>query len=379
LKDINYAAAVKSPGSHETSSICQNIYSIHNKYFPQSAPDNTVSENLFSLTPAISFSVEAMILSLDHDLAAHSEILKPIFEDIDKKYVEQQLKKELEIANLTAQIHHLEALNLNLQKQNSHFLFKSLTVDEFARKNAKKCDEHEAVIRKLQEEITTAHHDLKDRDAVLLHCLRDINIVRSEYATLEMERKLQYQASERDLAQRMHLSSEQVVEIGEKLQNFRDVLAQKDSCLDDFRSRCDFLTSENGIMMKKMFALESLCSDTQSALSRCKGELDIVLLEKQMLTKIDEQRRLSLLQSSDSYHSQLELDYKASQETIDELRNKCDTYQASWFQFEKKTREDKREWQQTKEHELRLMMEVSINERVGVIEAEIKVFYDHVE
>jgi hypothetical protein len=320
-----------------------------------------------------------MILSLDHDLAAHSEILKPIFEDMEKKHIEQQLKKELENANLTAQIRHLESLNLNLQKQNSHFVFNSLTIDEFARKNAKKCEEHEAVIQRLQEEITTAHHDLKDRDVVLLHCLRDINVIRSEYATLEMERKLQYQASERNLAQRMHLSSEQVAENDEKLQNIRDVLAQKESCLDDLRSRCDSLTSENGILMKNFFSLESLFSDTQSALSRCKGELDIVLLEKQMLTKIDEQRRLSQLQSSDSYRSQLELDYKASQETIDELRKKCDNYQASWFQFEKKTREDKREWQQTKEHELRLIMEISVNDRVGTIEAEMKVFCDHME
>jgi hypothetical protein len=126
-------------------------------------------------------------------------------------------------------------------------------------------------------------------------------------------------------------------------------------------------------MLKKVFALESLCSETQSTLSRCRGELDIALLEKQMLTKIDEQRRLSQLQSSDSYHSQLELDYKASQETIDELRKKCDNYQSSWFQFEKKIREEKRDWQHSKEQELRLIMEVSMNERVGTIEAEIKV------
>ncbi len=366
-------ATMEMSDSHEKSSIWHKISSIHNKYFPLTATDLSVDENRFPSNPEISSSIEAIILSLDHDLAPHSAILKPIFEDMDKKYIELQMKKELEIANLTAQIHHLEALNLSLQKQNSHILIKSLTVDEITRKNAKKCDEHEAVIQKLQEEITIAHQDLKDRDIVLLHCLRDINVVRSEYATLEMERKLQYQASERDLAQKMHLSSEQVAENGEKLQHFRDVLAQKDSCLDDLRSRCDFLTSENGIMMKKMFALESLSSDAQSALARCKGELDIALLEKQMLTKIDEQRRLSQLQSSDSYHSQLELDYRASQETIDELRNKCDTYQASWFQFEKKTREEKRAWQQTKEQELRLMMEVSVNERVGTIEAEIKV------
>ncbi len=368
-------AALKMSDSHDSSLIWHKISSIHCKYFPHSAADSSVEENLFASNPEISSSIEAIILSLDHDLAPHSEILKPIFEDMDKRHIEQQLKKELEIANLTAQIQHLEALNLSLQKRNSHALFTSLTIDEIARKNAAKCDEHEGVIRRLQEELTMAHHDLKDRDVVLLHCLRDINVVLIEYATLEMERKLQYQASERDLAQRMHLSSEQAAENGEKLQHLGDILSQKDSCLEDLRSRCDFLTTENGIMMKKMFALESHCSDAQSALSRCKSELDIALLEKQMLTKIDEQRRLSQLQSSDSYHSQLELDYKASQETIDELRNKCDTYQSNWFQFEKKTREDKREWQQTKEQELRLTMEVSVNEKIGTIEAELKVIF----
>jgi predicted protein tyrosine phosphatase len=373
LKDINDIAVAKSSDSHDTSSIWHKISSIQNKYFPRSVAELSFEENRCALIPKVSSSVEAIILSLDHELAPHSEILKPIFEDMERKYSEQQLKKEFEIANLTSQMQHLEALNLNLQRQISHSLMKSLTVDEITRKNAKKCDEHEAVIQKLQEEITSAHHDLKDRDLVLLHCLRDINVVRSEYATLEMERKLKYQSSERDLAQRMHLSSQQVAENCEKLQHFRDVLTQKDSCLDDLRSRCDFLSSENGIMMKKMFALESLCSDAQSALSRCKVELDVALLEKQMLTKIDEQRRLSQLQSTDSYHSQLELDYKASQETIDELRNKCDTYQANWFQFEKKAREDKRDWQQTKEQELRLMMEVSFNERISTIQAEMQV------
>ncbi len=327
----------------------------------------------FAVDQELSSSVEAIMLSLDRDLAPHSEILKPIFEDMDKKYLDQQLKKEIEIASLTAQIQHLEALNSNLQKQNAHGLFNSLAIDEITRKNAKKCDEQEAIIRRLQEELTAAHHELKDRDVVLLHCLRDINFVRIEYANLEMERKLQYKSSEREIAQRMQLASKKDEENFEKLQNCRDLLSQKDSCLDDLRSRCEFITSENGVMIKKLFALESQYSDAQSALSRCKGELDIVLLEKQMLTKIDEQRRLSQLQSSDSYHSQLELDYKASQETIDELRKKCDNYQASWFQFEKKTREEKREWQETKEQELRLIMEVSMNERVGTIEAEMKV------
>jgi uncharacterized coiled-coil DUF342 family protein len=126
-------------------------------------------------------------------------------------------------------------------------------------------------------------------------------------------------------------------------------------------------------MIKKLFSLESSCSDAQSALSRCKGELEIALLEKQMLTKIDDQRRLSQLQSSDSYHSQLEVDYNASQETIDELRKKCDHYQASLFQFEKKAREERREWQETKEQELRLLMEVSLHDKVATIEAEMKV------
>jgi hypothetical protein len=313
------------------------------------------------------------MLSLDHALASQSEALRPILEDMDKKYLDQQLKKEFEIANLAAQIQHLEALNLNLQKRNSHALFNALTIDDITRKNAKKCDEHEAVIQRLQEEISVAHQDLKDRDVVLLHCLRDINIVRSEYVTLETERKLQYHASERDLVQKMLISSEQVVEMDAKLKNFRELLAQKDSSLDDLRTRCELLTLENGVMIKKLFSLESSCSDSQSALSRCKGELEIALLEKQMLTAIDDQRRLSQLQSSDSSHSQLEVDYSASQETIDELRKKCDHYQASWFQFEKKAREEKREWQETKEQELRLMMEVSLQDRVATIESEMKV------
>jgi len=317
--------------------------------------------------------VEAIMLSLDHELASQAEVLRPIFEDMDKKYLDQQLKKESEIANLAAQIQHLEALNLNLQKRNSHALFNSLSIDDIARKNAKKCDEHEAVIQRLQEEISVAHQDLKDHDVVLLHCLRDINVVRSEYVTLEMERRLQYHSSERDLVQRMQLSSEQVVEMNAKLQNYRELLVQKDSCLDDLRSRCELLTVENGVMIKKLFSLESSCSDAQSALSRCKGELEIALLEKQMLTKIDDQRRLSQLQSSDSYHSQLEVDYNASQETIDELRKKCDHYQASLFQFEKKAREERREWQETKEQELRLLMEVSLHDKVATIEAEMKV------
>jgi hypothetical protein len=373
LKDIDDAVAPTQRGSFDASTISQKISSIRCKYFPHTALETDGSTNNFALHPEVSCSVEAIMLSLDRDLAPHSDVLKPIFEDMDKKYLDQHLKKELEIATLMAQLQQLEAQNLSLQKQNAHAIFNSLAIDEILRKNAKKCDEHEDVIQRLQEELTAAHNDFKDRDIVLLHCLRDINVVRSEYATIEMERKLQYQASERELAQKLQLSSKQDEENVEKLRNFRDILAQKDSCLDDLRSRCEMITSENGIMMKKIFALESLCSDTQSTLSRCKGELDIVLLEKQMLSKIDEHRRLSQLQSSDSYHSQLELDYKASQETIDELRKKCDNYQTSWFQFEKKTREEKRDWQQTKEQEFRLMMEISLSERVGTIEAEMKV------
>jgi hypothetical protein len=373
LKEISDAFEPRLSGSDSASSISQKIASVRSKYFPNNMHETDIGAKSFALNQELSSRVEGIMLNLDRDLAPHSEALKPIFEDMDKKYLDQQLQKELEIANLTAQIQHAEALFSNLQKQNAHAIFNSLAIDEISRKNAKKCDEHEAVIRRLQEELTAAHLELKDRDVVLLHCLRDINVVRSEYATIEMERKLQYQASERVLAQRVQLSSKQDEDNLEKIQNFRDLLSQKDSCLDDLRGRCELVTSENGIMLKKVFALESLCSETQSTLSRCRGELDIALLEKQMLTKIDEQRRLSQLQSSDSYHSQLELDYKASQETIDELRQKCDNYQSSWFQFEKKIREEKREWQHSKEQELRLIMEVSMNERVGTIEAEIKV------
>lgn len=367
------AAPRFATGSLDASSIAQKITSICSRHFPENTHEKNTGTNAFVVEQELFCGVGAMMLTLDHDLAPHSEVIKPFFENMEKKHLEQQVKKELEISNLSAQIQHLEAMNFNLQKQHAHAIFNSLTVDEFARKNAKKCDEHESVIQLLQEELYEAHNDLKNHDVVLLHCLRDINSVRSDYATLEMERNLQYLASDRDLALKMQMSSDKVVESGEKIQNLHYLLSQKDSCIDDLRDRCEFLTSQNAVMMKKLFTLESSCSNAESALSRCKGELDIALLEKQMLTKIDEQRRLSKLQSSDSYHSQLELDYKASQETIDELRQKCDHYQASWFQFEKKTREEQREWQQTKEQELRFTMEVSMNERVGTIEAEMKV------
>jgi hypothetical protein len=367
------AAPRLSTGSLDASSIAQKITSICSRHFPENTHEKITGTNAFVVEQELSCGVGAMMLTLDHNLAPHSEAIKPFFENMEKKHLEQQVKKELEISNLSAQIQHLEALNFNLQKQHAHAVFNSLTVDEFARKNAKKCDEHESVIQLLQEELYAAHNDLKNHDVVLLHCLRDINSVRSDYATLEMERNLQYLASERDLVLKMQMSADKVVESGEKIQNLHYLLSQKDSSIDDLRDRCEFLTSQNAVMMKKLFTLESSCSNAESALSRCKGELDIALLEKQMLTKIDEQRRLSKLQSSDSYHSQLELDYKASQETIDELRQKCDHYQASWFQFEKKTREEQREWQQTKEQELRFTMEVSMNERVGTIEAEMKV------